>query len=122
MQQEPAHAREAFSVGAAGYVLKQAADGELVAAVRRAAAGEQYLNPRLGARIAAEPPTAHPDDLSEREVDVLRLIARGHTTNALDHHLVDTWGPHLRDRTRAIGVLPRPISVVYPLPGGSSEG
>ncbi len=77
MQQEPAFAREALGAGALGYVLKEAADEELVEAVRRAAAGESYLNPRLGARIASEPPPGPPDDLSEREVDVLRLIALG---------------------------------------------
>ena len=71
MQQEPAFAREALGAGALGYVLKEAADDELVEAVRRAAVGESYLNPRLGARIASEPPPGPPDDLSEREVDVL---------------------------------------------------
>ena len=58
MQQEPAFAREALGAGALGYVLKEAADDELVEAVRRAAAGESYLNPKLGARIASEPPPA----------------------------------------------------------------
>ena len=58
MQQEPAFAREALGAGALGYVLKEAADDELVEAVRRAAAGESFLNPRLGARIASEPPPA----------------------------------------------------------------
>ncbi|HTA36090.1 MAG TPA: response regulator transcription factor, partial [Solirubrobacteraceae bacterium] len=79
MQQEPAFARQALGAGALGYVLKEAADDELVEAVRNAAVGESYLNPRLGARIASESPPAPPDDLSEREADVLRLIALGHT-------------------------------------------
>jgi two-component system, NarL family, response regulator NreC len=79
MQQEPAFARQALGAGALGYVLKEAADEELVEAVHRAAVGESYLNPRLGARIASEPPPGPPDDLSEREVGVLRLIALGHT-------------------------------------------
>ena len=73
MQQEPAFARHALSAGAIGYVLKEAADDELVEAVRRAARGESYLNPRLGARLASEPAPGPPDDLSEREVDVLDL-------------------------------------------------
>jgi two-component system, NarL family, response regulator NreC len=80
MQQDPAYARDALAAGATGYVLKQAADGELVEAVRHAAAGERYLNPRLGASIAAESPRGHPGNLSDREIDVLRLIALGHTT------------------------------------------
>ena len=87
MQQEPAYAREAIAAGATGYVLKQAADGELVQAVRLAATGESYLNPRLGARLAAEPPPGPPDNLSEREVDVLRLIALGHTNTEIAQQL-----------------------------------
>src|SRR3954471_13329204 len=81
MQAAPEFARQALRAGAAGYVLKEAADSELVEAVRRAAAGETYLNPRLGAALAAAPPadSAAPDDLSDREVEVLRLIALGHT-------------------------------------------
>jgi two-component system response regulator NreC len=58
MQQEPAFAREALGAGALGYVLKEAADDELVEAIRCAAVGENYLNPKLGARMASEPPPA----------------------------------------------------------------
>jgi two-component system response regulator NreC len=80
MQEEPAFARQALQAGAAGYVLKEAAETELVEAIRRAAAGETYLNPRLGAALATAPADAGPpDDLSTREVDVLRRIALGHT-------------------------------------------
>jgi two-component system response regulator NreC len=79
MQREPAFARQAFAEGAAGYVLKNAADAELVLAVRLAAAGETYLNPQLGAKVAAQRVDARPGDLSERELEVLRLIALGHT-------------------------------------------
>ena len=80
MQEEPAYARTALAAGAIAYVLKQAASAELVEAVRRAAAGKRYLNPGLGARLAVEPPPGPPDNLSEREVSVLRLIALGHTS------------------------------------------
>ena len=67
MQNDPAFAREALRAGATGYVLKEAADSELVQAVRMAAAGRTYLNPELGARLAAEPaaPYGPPDDLSD---------------------------------------------------------
>ena len=60
MQDEPAYARQALSVGALGYVLKEAAESELVEALRRAASGDTYLNPRLGARMAAMPPPGSP--------------------------------------------------------------
>lgn len=79
MQRDPAFARHALGAGAVGYVLKDAADGELVLAVRLAASGQTYLNPQLGARLASESVDARPGDLSERELEILRLIALGHT-------------------------------------------
>lgn len=89
MQEEPAFAREALRGGALGYVLKEAADAELVEAVRAAADGRTYLNPALGARIASEPPepTGPPGGLTEREADVLRLIALGHTNTEIAEQL-----------------------------------
>jgi two-component system, NarL family, response regulator NreC len=106
MQTEPAFAREALAAGALGYVLKDAAEHELVEAVRNAAAGESYLNPRLGARIAAEPPPSPPDDLSKREVEVLTLIARGHTNTEIAEQLylsvrtVETHRAHIQQKLR----------------------
>jgi two-component system, NarL family, response regulator NreC len=106
MQEEPAFARHALGNGALGYVLKEAADDELVQAVRRAAAGETYMNPRLGARLASEPPPGPPDDLSEREVDVLRLIALGHTNAEIAKQLflsvrtVETHRAHIQQKLR----------------------
>jgi two-component system response regulator NreC len=79
MQRDPGFARQALSAGALGYVIKDAADGELVQAVRLAADGESYLNPQLGARVAATPVNARPGDLTEREEEILKLIALGHT-------------------------------------------
>lgn len=80
MQREPDFAREALRGGARGYVLKDAANGELVTAVRYAQEGRTYLNPELGARVASEPPpSGPPDHLTPRELEVLRLIALGHT-------------------------------------------
>jgi two-component system response regulator NreC len=89
MQEDPQFAREAMRAGALGYVLKEAADAELVEAVRRAAAGETYLNPRLGAALAAAPreATGPPDNLTEREAEILRLIALGHTNAEIGTHL-----------------------------------
>jgi len=92
-QRDPAFARQALSAGAVGYVLKDAADGELVLAVRLAASGQTYLNPQLGARLAAEPVDARPGDLTERELDIVRLIALGHTNPQIAEQL------HVAERT-----------------------
>jgi two-component system, NarL family, response regulator NreC len=87
MQSEPAFARQAMQAGVLGYILKEAADTELVKAVRLAAEGRTYLQPDLGARLAAEPPDA-PDDLSERELEILRFIALGHTNGEIAEQLL----------------------------------
>ncbi len=87
MQSEPAFAREAMQAGVLGYILKEAADAELVKAVRLAAADQTYLQPDLGARLAAEP-AGPPDDLSARELEILRLIALGHTNAEIAERLV----------------------------------
>jgi two-component system response regulator NreC len=106
MQNEPAYARQALSAGALGYVLKEAAESELVEAVCRAAVGDSYLNPRLGARVAAEPPPGPPDGLSEREVEVLRMIALGHTNAEIAKQLylsvrtVETHRAHIQHKLR----------------------
>jgi two-component system, NarL family, response regulator NreC len=108
MQNDPAFAREALRAGAMGYVLKEAADAELVRAVRLAAEGRTYLNPELGARLAAEPPTPSgpPDDLSAREIEVLKLIALGHTnaeiasTLYLSVRTVESHRAHIQQKTR----------------------
>lgn len=118
MQDEPAYAREALAAGALGYVLKEAADTELVEAVRRATAGEPYLNPRLGAKIASMPPPGPPDGLSQREADVLRLIALGHTNSEIAGQLylsvrtVETHRAHIQHK---LGLLSRSELVRYAL-------
>jgi len=108
MQNDPAFARQALQSGALGYVLKEAADAELVAAVRAASDGRTYLNPELGARMAAAPsaPEGPPDDLTERELEILRLIALGHTnteiagTLYLSVRTVESHRAHIQQKTR----------------------
>jgi two-component system, NarL family, response regulator NreC len=87
MQDDPAFAREALNAGALGFVLKGAAEVELIEAVRVAAQGERYLNPQLGARMVVEPPPGPPDGLNEEEVEILRLVALGHTNAEIGERL-----------------------------------
>jgi len=87
MQDDPAFAREAFRLGAKAFVVKHAAGAELVDAIRAAARGDNYVNPVLGARLAAEPEEP-PGGLTPREIDVLRLVAAGHTNPEIADRLV----------------------------------
>jgi two-component system response regulator NreC len=107
MQHEPSFARAALRAGAAGYVLKDAAQSVLIQAIEAAREGRTYVDPTVGARLAAEPLSrdGHPDGLSGREVDVLRLIALGHTNAEAAHVLnisvrtVETHRGHIQQKT-----------------------
>ena len=107
MQDDPAFAREALR-GARGYVLKHAADTDLVEAVRSAAVGQTYLHPELGreARRRAAGARGPPDDLTEREVEVLRLLALGHTNTEVAAQLylsvrtVESHRAHIQHKVR----------------------
>jgi two-component system, NarL family, response regulator NreC len=118
MQEDPAFARAALRVGAVGYVLKDAADSELMNAVIMASEGRTYLNPELGARLAAQPPETdpRPDNLSPREVEVLKLIALGHTnaeiaaTLFLSVRTVESHRAHIQQK---VGLTTRAELVGY---------
>ena len=120
MQQEPQFAREALKAGATAYVLKEAADDELVQAIHAARAGQTYVNPSLGARLATEP-AGPPGGLSEREVDILRLIALGHTNTEIAEQLylsvrtVETHRAHIQQK---LGRTTRAELVRYALDHG----
>ena len=110
MQDDPGSVREAFAAGASGYVLKEAADAEVVAAVREIARGGRYVNPELGARLmaseAAAQRDAEEDPLSEREHEVLRLLALGHTNQEIAQQLylsvrtAETHRAHIMQKLR----------------------
>jgi DNA-binding NarL/FixJ family response regulator len=87
MEDDPSYVRQAFAAGAAGYVLKEAADAELIAALREVARGGRYINPALGARLVAaeadDRARAEADPLTGREREVLHLLALGHTNQEI---------------------------------------
>jgi two-component system, NarL family, response regulator NreC len=118
MQAETAAAREALQAGVLGYILKEAAGEDLVKAVRLAAEGKTYLQPELGARLASERELSTPDDLSSRELDVLRLIALGHTNSEIADTLflsVRTVESHRAHIQQKLGMTSRSDLVRYAL-------
>jgi DNA-binding NarL/FixJ family response regulator len=125
MQDDPRYVREAFDAGASGYVLKEAADTEVVAAVRAVAAGDRYLHPSLGARLfaaeSAERRRAEDDPLSDREREVLGLLALGHTNQEIAKMLfisVRTAETHRAHIMRKLGLGSRAELVRYALVEG----
>ena len=122
MHDDPRYVREAFAAGASGYVLKEAADTEVVAAIRTVAAGQSYVNPSLGARMAeAEAKAAaeaKADPLSEREHEVLRMLALGHTNQEIAKTLyisVRTAETHRAHIMQKLGLASRADLVRYAL-------
>jgi DNA-binding NarL/FixJ family response regulator len=128
MQDEPRYVREAFAGGASGYVLKEAADTEVVAAVREVAAGGRYVNPELGARLVAADAEAaqraEEDPLSDREREVLRLLALGHTNQEIAKQLyisVRTAETHRAHIMQKLRLQTRADLVAYALERGVLE-
>ena len=128
MQDEPRYVREAFAAGASGYVLKEAADTEVVTAIREVAAGNRYVHPELGARlIAAEADAARQaeeDPLSEREREVLRLLALGFTNQEIAKQLyisVRTAETHRAHVMRKLRLQSRAELVRYAIARGLLE-
>jgi len=110
MQDDPQYVRAAFAAGASGYVLKEAADTEVVQAIREVARGGRYVHPELGARlVSAETEAARradEDPLSDREREVLRLLALGHTNQEIAKQLyisvrtAETHRAHIMQKLR----------------------
>jgi two-component system response regulator NreC len=122
MQDDPRYVREAFEAGASGYVLKEAADTDVVDAVRAVAAGERYVHPALGARLvqaeSEERRRAAADPLSAREREVLRLLALGHTNQEIAAQLfisVRTAETHRAHVMQKLGLSSRAELVRYAL-------
>lgn len=103
MQDEPAYARKAFELGAQGYVVKDAADEELASAIDAVLADRIYVHPALAARLVVREPD---DDLTERERQILRLIALGYTNQEIAGQLflsvrtIEAHRRHILDKLR----------------------
>jgi two-component system response regulator NreC len=127
MQDDPTYVRRAFAAGATGYLLKEAADAELVQAVRDVAAGKSFVHPALGARLAAADSvveSSRQEPLSEREREVLRLLALGHTNQEIARMLsisVRTAETHRAHLMRKLGLKTRAEIVRYALATGQLE-
>jgi len=117
MDDDPAFVAPAWSAGAAGYVLKEASRTELVRAVRTVARGGTYLDPAIGGSVMA---TSGPA-LSERELEVLRLIALGYTNSEIAKQLyvsARTVESHRANLQAKLGLTGRPELVRYALERG----
>jgi two-component system response regulator NreC len=122
-QRDPSFAAEALRLGAAGYLPKEAAEGQLLEAIRVAVDGGTYLEPQLGARLAAIA-ARKPRELSPRELEVLRLIARGHTNREIAERLflsVRTVESHRARLQRKLELSRRSELVEYALERGLVE-
>ena len=125
MEDDPDHVRQAFANGANGYILKDAAETDLLQAVHEISAGGRYLHPALGARVMqadmAEREKAEADPLSEREHEVLRLLARGHTNQEIAKMLyisVRTAETHRAHIMQKLRLQTRAQLVAYALENG----
>jgi DNA-binding NarL/FixJ family response regulator len=128
MQDDPQYVRQAFAAGASGYIPKEAADTEVVAAIREVAAGKNYVHPSVGARLVAaetaEARRVEEDPLSEREHEVLRLLALGHTNQEISAQLyisVRTAETHRAHIMRKLRFSSRAELVRYALEQGVLE-
>jgi two-component system, NarL family, response regulator NreC len=121
MERNPSLAHRAIDAGARAYLLKDAAHLELIEAVRRAAAGENYFSPALNADAEEEGDGSRRPGLSPRETEVLRLVALGYTNReiaeqlALSVRTVETHRAHVQQK---LGIDSRPEMTRYALDRG----
>jgi DNA-binding NarL/FixJ family response regulator len=120
-QTGPTTVRRVISAGAHGYVPKRASDTEVVEAVRRVAAGERYVDPDLGAQLVVPDGAPALEPLSERERDVLHLLALGHTNQEIGNKLyisVRTIDSHRANVMRKLNLGTRAELVLFALANG----
>ncbi len=123
MESDPRRARDLLRAGAAGYVLKQAAERKLTEAIRIAAGGGSYIDPELGgamAKLEADPL----EGLSERERELLRLLALGHTNREIGEQLflsVRAIEVNRAKLLQKLGIETRPELVRFAIANGIIE-
>jgi DNA-binding NarL/FixJ family response regulator len=121
MQTNPSSIRQALSSGAAGYVAKHALDTDLLDAIRRVAAGSRYLDPELGSDLVVSDADALNEPISERERDVLFLLALGYTNQEIATMLyisVRTVETHRAHIMQKLQLQTRAQLVLYALANG----
>jgi two-component system, NarL family, response regulator NreC len=121
MQTSPSSIRQALIAGAAGYVSKHASETDLLDAIRRVAAGSRYVDPGLGGDLVVSDAAALTQPISERERDVLFLLAFGYTNQQIAAMLfvsprtVDTHRAHIMQK---LNLETRAELVLYALANG----
>lgn len=130
MHDDPAYLRSVLSAGGSGYVVKRAADSELLAAIRAVREGRSFVSPMLEEAEAAEPPTTPQVSgvadtalarLSARERQVLVLLAHGHTHSEMAEQLgisVKTVETHRARLSEKVGLKSRADLVRLALEAG----
>jgi DNA-binding NarL/FixJ family response regulator len=120
-QAAPSSVRRALSAGAAGYLPKRSSDRDLVAAIQLVANGGGYVDPELGAQLVNPDSPGALEPLSERERDVLYLLALGYTNQEIGEKLfisvrtVDTHRAHIM---RKVQLQTRSELVMFALANG----
>ena len=133
VHEDKGYLRQLLAAGAAGYVLKRAAAEELVRAIRAVAAGGVYLDPALAGKVVkgfVRQPTGRDtptesDELSDREVEVVRLTAAGHSNKEIAARLdlsVKTVETYKSRALEKLGLESRADLVRYALQRGWLQG
>jgi DNA-binding NarL/FixJ family response regulator len=120
-QTQPIAIRQAIAAGARGYITKRASDIELLAAIRRVASGARYVDPDLGANLAVTGGAAALEPISDRERDVLHMLALGHTNQEIGKRLfvsVRTVETHRAHIMRKLDLETRAELVLFALANG----
>ena len=119
MHAEGTLVRQALNAGARGYVLKDALDLDLAAAVARVAAGEQVLDPKVSKPAALKGERSH--GLSPRELEVLQLICAGYSNREIAQQLTlsaNTIAVHRANIMNTLGIHKTAELVVYAIRHG----